>query len=173
MSTLLERRILGWRKPYHHFFCLTHTILWAVVKRCCNRTYVSLSLHIVYICIPLLSVFCFCLKREECWRVLFVKFCLFFVSVCKNHNLLPLQFLLLLLASKKSYILKVIVWNFKSQFDIPKYRIAYNMTRQGCPWKREWVFEYVAIKHKNKIYDCYHIQMITFITSFIKKKTCV
>ena len=39
--------------------------------------------------------------------------------------------------------------------------------------KREWVFEYVAIKNKNKIYDCYHIQMITFITSFKKEAVCV
>ena len=101
------------RKPYHHFFCLTHTILWAVVKRCCNRTYVSLSLHIVYICIPLLSVFCFCLKREECWRwVLFVKFCLFFVSVCKNHNLLPLQFLLYF-SSEKIMCFKVNCMKFQ------------------------------------------------------------
>ena len=137
MSTLLERRILGWRKPYHHFFCLTHTILWAVVKRCCNRTYVSLSLHIVYICIPLLSVFCFCLKREECWRVLFVKFCLFFVSVFKIITCF-LYNSFFTSRPKKICVLKLIVWNFKSQFDIPKYWRAYNMTRQGCPWKT-WV----------------------------------
>ena len=64
------------RKPYQHFFCLTHTILWAVVKRCCNRTYVSLSLHIVSIYVFRCQYFAFASQRvDECDLLSLFVFC--------------------------------------------------------------------------------------------------